>query len=132
MLCREPSTSLQVQGCTDAWLTLSIHSAKCGVFFSVIEGFITISAALCVCQTLKFLLRSIAALSQLWAVFCPLFLPFWVCSTPRLYLFPWICSSLCAGQSHLRCLSCAIWINALNINITSCLQWYFFYTWKIW
>lgn len=42
-----------------------------------------------------------------------------------LYLLHQVCSSLCPGQSCLRCLSCAIWIIALNNNMTSCLQWYF-------
>lgn len=46
------------------------------------------------------------------------------------FLFPLPCPfpiscSLCPGQSRLRCLSCAIWIIALNNNTTSCLQGYF-------
>lgn len=128
MLCRDPLT-MQVQGCTDAWLTFSILSAKCGFgFFSIIEGFITLSAALCVYQSLRFLLRSIAALSHLLPALGSILTPLCLsqCAAVQstwLYLFPQVCSSLCPGQSHLRCLSCAIWIITLNNSMTSCLQW---------
>lgn len=123
---------MQVQGCTDAWLTFSILCGKCGfvVFVSVIEGFITMCTALCVYQTLRFLLRSTAALSHPFPALGSFLTPLCLSQCPAfqstwLYLLPQVCSSLCPGQSHLRRLSCAIWIIAFNNNMTSCLQWYF-------
>lgn len=127
-LCRY-ANRMTLRGCTDAWLTCSILFAE--GFFSVIEGFTTMSAALCVYQTLlTFLLISKAFLPHSFPALGSSLthsLPSSICcySHTQPYPLPLVCSCLCPGQCRLLCLYRAICVIALNNNTPSSLQWYF-------